>query len=274
MPKSFSFNKKILITGGTSGLGLELVKMFLSKGFYVVATGRQLLNLTGYEGRFKFYRIDFSDLKHTAESVRNICETHDFGYVVNNAGILSPPDFTVTKDGFEYTFQVNFLSQLLINEIILERAAHGNPVKIAAITSTVYKLSKINIDGLQEKKDYRPMKAYSDSKLFLVLMCRYLSEKYSDINLSCFSYEPGIFSSGIYRMQNIWFRKLYMIAAPCMRKPERVANILAELLISHDISNGAIYNIRKKIKNISAADPAVIDHFWKGVYNKIDPFLK
>ncbi len=32
---------KVLVTGGTSGLGLRLVKLFLKKGYEVVATGRQ-----------------------------------------------------------------------------------------------------------------------------------------------------------------------------------------------------------------------------------------
>ncbi|MCJ7446372.1 MAG: SDR family NAD(P)-dependent oxidoreductase [Bacteroidales bacterium] len=274
MQKSFSFNKEILITGGTSGLGLELVKIFLSKGFFVVATGRQLLNLPGYEDRFKLYRIDFSDLKQTMSSLRNICEAHDLSYVVNNAGILSPPDFTSTNDGFEYTFQVNFLSQLLVNEIILQNLTHSKPIKIAAITSPVYKLSKIRLSDHQSKKGYRPLKAYSDSKLFLALMCRYLSAKYQDLNLSCFSFDPGVFSSGISRMQHNWFRKMYGIAAPYMRKPERVAAILAELLISYDICNGAIYNIRKKARHISVTEPSVYDLFWKDIYDKINTYLK
>ncbi len=274
MEKSFSFGKKILITGGTSGLGLELVKIFLSKGFFVVATGRQLLNLPGYDDRFKLYRIDFSDLKQTIECVRNICGTYDFAYVINNAGILSPPDFTATNDGFEYTFQVNFLSHLLINEMILQNITHHNPIKISAVTSIVYKLANIRISDHQTGENYNPLRAYSDSKLFLVFMCKHLSEKYQDLNLSCFSFDPGVFSSSIYRMQNNWFRKMYRIAAPYMRKPESVATILAELLIDHDTSSGAIYNIRKKVRQILETESSVYDIFWKDIYDKINLYLK
>jgi NAD(P)-dependent dehydrogenase (short-subunit alcohol dehydrogenase family) len=274
MQKSFSLNKEILITGGTSGLGLELVKIFLNKGFFVIATGRQLINLPGYEDRFKLYQIDFSDLKQTTRSVSNICKAHDLAYVINNAGILSPPDFTSTTDGYEYTFQINFLSHLLINEVIIRKLAINKPVKIAAITSMVYKLSEISLSDHQAKNDYRPLKAYSDSKFFLALMCMYLSAKYQDLNLSCFSYDPGIFSSGIYRMQHNWFRKMYRIAAPYMRKPENIAAILAELLINYDICNGAIYNTRKKARLIAVTEPAVYDNFWRNIYDKINIYLK
>ncbi len=40
MQRSLSDLRTVLITGGTSGLGLELVKLYLDKGFEVVATGR------------------------------------------------------------------------------------------------------------------------------------------------------------------------------------------------------------------------------------------
>ena len=40
MKKGNSKEKNVLITGGTSGLGLELVKMFIEKGFIVIAAGR------------------------------------------------------------------------------------------------------------------------------------------------------------------------------------------------------------------------------------------
>jgi len=274
MQKSFPFTKEILITGGTSGLGLELVKIFLRKGFFVVATGRQLINFPGYEDRFKLYHTDFCDLKQTIRSAGNICEAHDLTYVINNAGILSPPEFTTTTDGYEYTFQINFLSHLLINEVIIKRLAINKPVKIAAVTSMVYKLSQISLSDHQTRNNYKPLRAYSDSKLFLSLMCMYLSAKYQDLNLSCFSFNPGVFSSGIYRMQHNWFRKMYRIASPYMRQPEKIAAILAELLISHDICNGAVYDTRKKARHLSVTEPDVYDNFWKDIYEKINPYLK
>ena len=109
----------ILITGGTSGLGLALVRSFLKKGCYVVATGRQNGTIDDNSGRFKLIKVDFSSLRKTADAIKSICRDNQFDLVVNNAGVLSPPDFMLTEDGNEYTFQVNFLAHLLINEIIV-----------------------------------------------------------------------------------------------------------------------------------------------------------
>ena len=274
MRNSLPSNKQILITGGSSGLGLALVRLFLKDGYSVVATGRQQICLPEYGQRFEFHRVDFSNLSQTAESLRKICETHNFSLIINNAGILSPPVYTATADGFEYTFQINFLSQLIVDEIVLLNADQGSSVKIAAITSMVYRLSSLGSIKLGEVNNYRPLKAYSDSKHLLILMSRHLSAKYKHLYLKCFTFDPGVFSSGIYRMQNKLFRQLYMIAAPYMRKPEKVAAVLADLLINHDIIDGSVYNIRKKIKRFAKTDPSVVDLFWKNVYSTIDIYLK
>jgi NAD(P)-dependent dehydrogenase (short-subunit alcohol dehydrogenase family) len=274
MPPLTINSGKILITGGTSGLGLELVKIFLRNGYEVVATGRKSIDIPGYEGKFNFYRIDFSDLRQTALSIREICRRHEFDFVVNNAGILSPSDFTTTKDGMEYTFQVNFLANLLVNEIILNKQVNRKPFRIAAVTSPAYRLAKTDLHIDVTKKSYKPVKAYSDSKLFLALMCRRLSSEYNNRGVVCFSFDPGIFSSEIYRTQNIIFRKLYRFAAPFMRQPKQVATVLADLLSFHDLKAGAVYNINKKIRNLQEPDKFAEDAFWRICKEKISPFLE
>lgn len=135
MTRSVSDIGKILITGGTSGLGLRLAKYFLEKGYDVVATGRKNITLTEYGEKFSLLRIDFSNMAQTSEAVKKICRNHRFDIVINNAGILSPPDFQLTGDGFEYTFQVNFLSHLMLSEIILTNSEPGRPLMIATTVS-------------------------------------------------------------------------------------------------------------------------------------------
>jgi len=263
----------ILVTGGTSGLGLELVKLFLKKGWFVIATGRKPLRIDGYEDRFILYRVDFSDLAATAATIKTICSNHKVNLIVNNAGILSPPDFTVTGDGNEYTFQVNFLAHLLINEIIIQRNGRSRPLRITAITSMVHKLSKSYMNYCRGSEDYSPVKTYSDSKYFLAIMCRHLAEKYTDIGLECFSLDPGVFGSSIYRMQKGWFRLLYRIAAPFMRKPSIAAGIVTQILGKPDIPNGAVYDIRHRVKTLQEIDAAAYNAFWEECYSLIARFL-
>jgi NAD(P)-dependent dehydrogenase (short-subunit alcohol dehydrogenase family) len=274
MPDTYSNLPVILITGGTSGLGLELVMLFLKKGFYVIATGRKQIDLPGYEERFRLYKVDFSDLDLTAETIKMICNNHSVSYVINNAGILSPPGFMSTRDGNEYTFQVNFLSHLLINELIIQRFGEKQPLCIAAITSMVYKMYGTDMNYCRQEGDYSALKAYSDSKLFLAMMCSNLAARYTNIAIKCFSFDPGVFSSTIYRMRGRIFRILYKIAAPFMRKPSKVATVLAEILTGPDIPNGAIFNIRKGRKTIKGVSAESVNTFWEECYSMIKEYFK
>jgi NAD(P)-dependent dehydrogenase (short-subunit alcohol dehydrogenase family) len=268
-----SVQKNILITGGTSGLGLELVKLFLNRGYLVVATGRQHVNLPGYKDKFKLYQVDFSDMKQVADITKKICEAYNFDFVVNNAGILSPPYFTLTIDGFEYTFQVNFLSHLLINEIILSSIKDFNPVKIVTVTSPVYRFANTGLTIQSGEHGYNAVKAYIFSKLCLTLLSEFLPLRYPQLNLKCFSFDPGTFSSGIYRMQKKWFRRMYRIASPFMRSPGKVAKILAEIMLNEEAGNGMIFNIRKRSGSIPVIDNQEKEAFRKACYDIIDPFL-
>ena len=273
MQNSSSELQTVLITGGTSGLGLELVKLFLRRGYYVIATGRKSMEVPEFEDRFKLYRVDFCDLRQTADTIRTICDNYSINYVINNAGILSPPDFTTTKDGIEYTFQVNFLAHLLINEIIIQRFGKSHPLRLSAITSVVCKIAKPATTFSRNKEDYTPLKAYSDSKLFLTIMCNLLVKKYQDIDFRCFSIDPGVFGSSIYRMQDSWFRFLYHVAAPFMRRPSKIAMALADILTENEFTNGVIYDTRKRIRHRKEIDSSSLNTFREECYKMLKPFL-
>ncbi|MCX6333618.1 MAG: SDR family NAD(P)-dependent oxidoreductase [Bacteroidia bacterium] len=263
--------KKILITGGTSGLGQELVQVFLEKGYHVVTTGRREFLSDKPVERLSYYRVDFSDLGITAHTFMEIAKAHEFDLVINNAGILSPSKHTLTKDGLEYTFQVNFLAHLLVNEIIIERQPATKPLRIATISSPVYRLAKLDI---KSGKHYWALIAYSNSKLYQALMCSHLPELNKGKDLKCISFNPGVFGSGIYRMQSRFFSFLYRIAAPFMRKPVRLAAVLAEILTREDVAGGVIYNLRKKARKIPVPEKNTAEIFWKECQEKINPFLQ
>lgn len=265
--------KKILITGGTSGLGLELVRLFLEKGYSVVAAGRDPSKLPDRYERLEFVRVDFGDLKGSAEIIEDITGKHCFSTIINNAGILSPFLYRSTADGFEYTFQVNFLTHLLLNEIIIKNKSEKLPLLIVAITSPAYRLHRLRSEHLLAERDYNPAKAYSGSKYLLSLMCRNLSSRHSKQNVIAISFDPGIFRSAIFRMQNPWFRSLYRIAAPFMRSPAKVARILKGILDSNNIDAGKIYNLRKKAFSLPVSDNGSEEVFWDCCLEKIRPFL-
>lgn len=264
---------RILITGGTSGLGLELVKSFLRLGYEVYVTGRDQKEVLHLNDNFHYIKVDFSDLKEIAAVVHDLKKNSiNFDIIINNAGVLSPPEFTLSGNGIEYTFQVNFLSHLLLDDLIIRNISEKDALTIVSITSPVYKYVKPEFI-VPDKQSYHSFKAYAESKLYLLLIGEYLHNKYPEKNLRFIGYDPGTFSSGIYRMQKKWFQSLYQIAAPFMRSPEKVASFLIELLGREKIINGAIYNRRNSFSHPDSIYNERNYEFLKECQRTIEPFL-
>jgi NAD(P)-dependent dehydrogenase (short-subunit alcohol dehydrogenase family) len=234
--------KKVLITGGTSGLGYELVKRFLDDGAEVYATGRKIPEALSGNNRFHFVQVDFSDLKQVEPVISEIsAEKPEFDLVINNAGVLSPSDYRTSKNGIEYTFQVNFLAHLLIDDIIVRSHSGSKELKIAFVTSPVYRYVK-PLFRFPEENGYRPFRTYCETKYYLLLVGSYLTARYPEKDIKIIGLDPGIFSSGIYRMQKQWFHKMYTIGAHFMRSSGKVASDLHRILISMDAAWNKIYH--------------------------------
>lgn len=233
-------NRKILITGGTSGLGRELAKLFLSAGCEVYVTGREQKGELLSNDRYHFIRSDFADLQQLSAALKDLIEKSvKFDIIINNAGILSPPDYTTTKDGFEYSFQVNFLSHLLLDEILIGKLTDSANLTIVSVTSPVYKI--VNPDfKIPGRSNYRAFKTYAESKYYLLLIGEFFRKRHPGRKLEFVSFDPGTFGSGIYRMQKGYFRFLYRIAAPFMKSPQKVAKHLFTILESGNPGNGKI----------------------------------
>ncbi len=223
--------------------------------------------------RFKLFTTDFSDLKQTAGTIRKICDSFNFDIIINNAGILSPPDLTVTSDGFEYTFQVNFLSHLLVNEIIIRSRVEDKPLISVAVTSPVYHVAKPGLSFTSSKKTYRPLKAYSESKLLLALMCKHYSELHKGSGMKFIAFNPGVFSSHIYRMQSQWFRVMYKTGAPFMVSARKVALILEKTLEREDLTDGSVYDLRGRSRTVPWMNESSDGDFWRECYRQIEQFL-
>lgn len=251
-------------------MGLELVRLFHNQGYQVVTTGRREISSPEFQSRYSYYRVDFSDLALTASTFREIVKDHEFDIIINNAGVLSPPNLTLTKDGLEYTFQVNFLAHLLINEIILNNQSGTKPLRIASITSPVYRLASLEINN---GSNYRALRAYSSSKLYQALISGYLIEHHAGKNLKCISFDPGTFDSGIYRMRGRVFTFLYGIASPFMRSARKVARVLNSVITFEVIKNGVIYDYRKRIKPIPVLSKVDSEAFWSKCNEKISVYI-
>lgn len=230
-------NKNVLVIGGTSGLGLAIASRLHSLGAVVTVTGRELKSNPG----FRFYKCDLSVMKDIYSLTDSMAaEKSCFDIIVNNAGVLSPPEYRETADRIEYSFQVNCISHLVINRGLIVAGCCREGCRFIAVTSPVYRNVKPSY-SLPAIIGYRPFRTYSQSKFYMMQSYNYLMELPSDNKFLFTGFNPGIFGSAIGRMQKKWFRIVYSIGFYFMPGADRVAGRLIGLLTKTSPENGFIY---------------------------------
>lgn len=263
-------NKCILITGGTSGLGRSLVKQFLENGYVVCTLSRNGNSENIQSENYSFLQCDLADLNGVRNVVEELAQMKlTFDVLINNAGLLSPPKRQETIDGFELSYQVNFLSHVFLSRLLLEKGLL-KPGLIVNISSPIYTKGTLDISKIFDSRSYGVLQAYSNTKLFMALF----TQKMTEDGLSGFSFNPGTFSSGIYKFQQKWFHYLYKMAAPFMVSSDRVAAGLFQLVNSDSWSDGKMMNRKgkdAKLKNFDSEQKRV---FWMHVELQIESFLK
>ena len=80
--------KKVLITGGNKGIGLEVSKMMLSLGYKIIVAGRDFSKFPLEKNEdIKIIEVDLSDLKNLPSFIK---EVGDIDILINNAGFMQP----------------------------------------------------------------------------------------------------------------------------------------------------------------------------------------
>ena len=164
--------KKILITGGTSGLGLAAAQALTRKGAEVTITARNLekarhsLKLIGQGS--SVIEMDLMKLSSVRSAAQEVLDRgNDFNVVILNAGIMAVP-LAMTQEGFESQMGTNHLGHYafagLIKEVISER--------IVSVSSQAHRMGAFGNGSIEDIRDrccgvgkYSPWAAYGASKL-------------------------------------------------------------------------------------------------------------
>ena len=165
--------KRYLITGGTSGIGLEAARELIRSGGEVVIFARnpikaeQTVLSLGRE-RASWVECDVASLRSIRSAVRNV--EGDFDVVILNAGVMAIP-FTSNEDGFEMQMATNHLGHFALSLLLKERIRE----RIVTVSSSAHRMGDFGSGSLDEIEErivaeeiqdsYSPWKVYGTSKL-------------------------------------------------------------------------------------------------------------
>ena len=155
----------ILITGGSSGIGKETAKQFISKGAKVVITGRDEKKLQEVAAELGAIPLlfDLSDLKSISKKVQEAISFLDgkIDTLVNNAGIGAFPELgEITEDDLVNVYTTNVFGLALLTQEILpffKSQQSGTIINIGSTASlkgfargSVYAASKFAVRGMTQ----------------------------------------------------------------------------------------------------------------------------
>lgn len=176
--------RRIVITGANSGTGKEAAKRLAAAGASVVMAVRNLEKgaaareeiLGDVPGAaLEVRRIDLAELASVhAFADELIADGGAVDVLINNAGVMTPPQRFETADGFELQFGSNVLGHVALTNRLLPVLLQSGAPRVVTMSSSAAYLGRIHFEDLQFARRYRPAAAYAQSKLANLLMGMHL----------------------------------------------------------------------------------------------------
>jgi len=144
-------NKIAIVTGGDGDLGRVIVQAFaLQKATVIIAThnlekgtkaAEEIASKTG--GDVRAMKLDLASFASVRKFAGNFLKKFDgkLHYLINNAGLGGIGFSSLTEDGYELTFQVNYLGHFLLSELLLPALRKERPSRIVNVASTAHVLA-------------------------------------------------------------------------------------------------------------------------------------
>ena len=195
-----------LVTGGTSGLGLETARVLASIGASVTVTGRDrrrgaaiAARLASEAGRpVRFERLDLGSLA----SVRDFAGRYrasglPLHLLVNNAGIMATP-LSYTADGFESQFGTNHLGHFALTAGLLPALRAAGGARVIVLSSRAHRRSDVMLDDPNyRRRPYDPWEAYGQSKTANALFAVGITRQHAADGITANALMPGAINTGL-----------------------------------------------------------------------------
>ena len=176
--------KAAVVTGASSGLGLQTVAALASVGADVVAAvrdpetfraGSEWLELGELTPRIHPVPLDLARLASVRAAAQTIASQYpQIDILINNAGVMFTPHET-TADGFELQFGIDHLGHFQLTTLLLPQlraaAAASGDARVVTVTSEAHRNWGIDLDDINfDRRGYDTFLAYGQAKSANILM--------------------------------------------------------------------------------------------------------
>lgn len=178
----------IFVTGSSDGIGQETARQLVRAGHQVVLHARD--DQRAEEAAAAVPEAsgvavgDLSVIAGIQQTAKSAGALGSYDVVIHNAGVGGAPARHRTPDGYEQIFAVNVLGPYLLTALM------PLPSRLVYLTSGLESAGRVNLDDLQwERRPWNGMQAYSDSKLYDVLLAFAVARRFPGLRSN--AVDPG-----------------------------------------------------------------------------------
>ncbi|MFI9030080.1 SDR family NAD(P)-dependent oxidoreductase [Streptomyces sp. NPDC053560] len=240
--------RTVLVTGATTGIGHETARQLAERGATVLVHGR-----TAGEAQAATDRIaacarvdparlcacaaDFARLEEVEHLAQRILREHPhLDVLVNNAAMAAPERHTITADGNEIAFQVNFLAHYLLTNLLAPALTSDPGGRVVNVSSSLHRTASIQWSDPHRARRYSRLAAYAQSQLALTVFA-------ADPRVAAVSVHPGICETGL----------LHLYGIRGASAAEGAAHVVRLCDPASEIVNGAYYDRDRRVEPAPAA---------------------
>lgn len=179
-------DRTVLVTGATSGLGLEATRRLAAAGAHVILAARNpdkaaetiaSLRAAQPDASLSFRELDLASLASIEAFASGIeADGQGIDTLINNAGVMMPPTRHETLDGHELQWGTNLLGPYTLTARLLPTLLRSDRPRVAIQASAMGHLQSFRADDVEWRRRYIPWRAYANSKLADLLFGLRLAE--------------------------------------------------------------------------------------------------
>lgn len=200
--------RRVLVTGGSGGLGEETARALAAHGASVTIAARDADKCADAAARIhaatgasvEVLVLDLADLDSVRRGAQEFLGRHDeLHLLINNAGVMACPQAT-TVDGFERQWGTNHLGHFLLAVLLRQALLRGAPARVVSLTSGGHTYADIDLDDPNfERTPYDPFIAYGRAKTANALFALGWDRRYGARGVHGYSVHPGGIHTGLGR---------------------------------------------------------------------------
>jgi NAD(P)-dependent dehydrogenase (short-subunit alcohol dehydrogenase family) len=194
--------KRVIVTGGSSGIGVETARALAGTGAEVTLAVRDAAagerTAADIDGDVRVAPLDLAD----QASVRAFTRAWDgsLHVLVNNAGVMAIQEIERTPEGWEMQFATNHLGHFALALGLHDALAADGDARIVSVSSAAHLRSPIVWDDIHfDFRDYDPWAAYGQSKTANVLFAVEATRRWADDGITANSLMPGGIATRLQR---------------------------------------------------------------------------